>query len=218
MDDFESIVNNCIEAYEKLNNDTLALDFCKISDKRLRTMVLNDENYKKETKAIYARQRLGEIEELEYLSKLAVTEDDDEDDDFIHPGDKQRNKGITSIDRDMLNIRFKAAQMRREYRSELASAAGDAERDTVNFLFIPVTREEQEKIISIEIHGGSEDVDLSVLTSKKEEMPTGTSELTKSSGSPELLGSPGSPDLSGSPESPEEPFFDVLENGEVIER
>jgi hypothetical protein len=42
-DYFKALVQNRIQAYEKLNNNSLALNFCKVSDRRLRTLVLSDE-------------------------------------------------------------------------------------------------------------------------------------------------------------------------------
>jgi len=199
---FRALVGNCVRAYEKLSNDGLALDYCKVADKKLRAMILNDEEYKAETRNIYARQRLEEMEEVEYLASLAANDGmdgDEEDDDHYAPRDgEKKSKKITGADKDMINMRFKAAQMKRELRAERSKMEGDNERDTINFMFIPVTREEFEKLATVEIHQGSDEADFGALIGTKEDVPTGSlqqNEKTQDGG-----------------------YFDVLPNGEIVER
>jgi hypothetical protein len=213
-DDFRDLVDRCIEAYEKLNNDGLALNLCKVSDKRLRIMVLSDEQYITETKNIYARQKLEEIEEVEHLAKLAANEmqPDDDDDEYTHPSDrkkKSKQQKTTPADRDLLNIRFKAAQLKRELRAEMANAVDDVEKDAVNLLYVPVTKEELERMITIELHAGSDDVDIDGLISKKEEVPTGSSGKLSSKGRATKI-----------KEIVEEveDYFDELPDGEIVEK
>jgi len=196
-------VRNCVKAYEKLSNDGLALDFCKVADKKLRAMILNDEEYKAETKNIYARQRLEEMEEVEYLASLAANdgmgEDDDEDDDHYAPRDgEKRPKKITGADKDMINMRFRAAQMKREIRAELSKAGGDSERDMVCMMTVLVTRGEMENLMLVDINEGSDSADIDELIETKEEVPVGTVGRTKA----EI----------------DDDCFDVLPNGEIVER
>jgi hypothetical protein len=181
-DYFRAAVRNCIIAYEKLNSDSMALDYCKITDKRLRILILDDEEYKAETRSIYARQRLEEIEEVEHLAWLAGAEDDyteeetDGEGEFVHPSEREKvsAKKITTADKDMLNMRFKAAQLKRDMLKDMANIAGDTERDAVNFMFIPIAREEFEKLLTVEISEGSNDADIEALLGTKEDVPVGT--------------------------------------------
>jgi len=200
---FRALVGNCVRAYEKLSNDGLALDYCKVADKKLRALILNDEEYRAETKNIYAKQRLEEMEEVEYLASLAANDgmDDEDDDDHYAPrdGDK-KSKKITGADKDLINMRFRAAQMKRELRAELSKKEGDNERDAINFMFIPITRKEFEKLTTVEIHQGSDDADFDALIGTKEDVPSGSLQ-TK-----------------GKIKLQDEDYFDVLPDGEIVER
>jgi len=202
---FRALVHNCIKAYEKLSNDGLALDYCRVADRKLRAMVLNDGEYKAETKNIYARQRLEEMQEVEHLASLAANEGseegDDEDDDHYEPRDgKKPPKKITGADKDLINMQFKAAQMKRELRSELSKMEGDSERDAVNLMEVVVTREEFERLITVSINEGSDDADVDALISVKEDAPAGSVRQR------------------AEPEMPEEDYLDILPNGEIVER
>jgi len=198
---FRALVGNCVRAYEKLSNDGLALDYCKVADKKLRVMILNDEEYRAETKNIYAKQRLEEMEEVEYLASLAANDgmDDDEDDDHYAPRDGERKpKKITGADKDLINMRFRAAQMKRELRAELSKVEGDNERDAVNMMTVLVTREEMENLVLIDINDGSDDAGIDELVGTKEEVPIGTM------GKDQFVTN--------------DDCFDVLPNGEIVER
>ena len=206
---FRALVLNCIKAYEKLSNDGLALDFCRVADRKLRAMVLGDEEYRAETKNIYARQRLEEMEEVEHLASLAANgggeEGDGEGDDHYEPRDGRKPpKKMTGADKDLINMQFKAAQMKRELRSELSKMEGDNERDAVNFMFVPVSREEFEKLLTVELHQGSDDADIDALIGAKEEVPAGAS------GSVRPGGKTKPPD--------DDECFDVLPGGEIVEK
>jgi len=103
-------------------------------------------------------------------------------------------------------MHFKAAQMRRDLIASMNENNASSEQDAVNFLFVPVTRQEMETNIRVELNEGYADDDktLSELTSVKETAPEGTSGKIRSNGQTEAL--------------PDEEFFDVLESGEVVER
>lgn len=209
-DYFKALVQSCINAYAKLNNDSLALDFCKISDKRLRVMILDDEEYKRETKSIYARQRLAEVEELEHLASLAAEDDEGgEGGKYLHPSERGK-KGAqknAAADRDKLNMRFKAAQMKREIMKEMAAVAGSLEQDSVNLMYVPAARDELERLLTVEISAGVEDVDLDKLIGAKEDMPAGTSGKLRTGGTAKTP-----------VQEEDDDFFEVLPNGEIVER
>jgi len=212
-DYFSALVKICIAAYEKLNNDSLAMDFCKVTDKRLRALILDDEEYKRETKSIYARQRLTEVEALDYLASLAAREETEDvtEEGWTHPSERGKKgsvKKTAAVDRDMLTIRFKALQMKREAMRDMAAVAGDAERDTINHVFMSVGRDDFEKLRTVEIDQGSIDADFEGLVGKKEDMPVGTSGKLAT----------GSTAKTKPEEDDIENLFDILEDGTIMER
>jgi hypothetical protein len=169
---FRLLVRNCIETYKELPNDAMCLDYNRVSGK-LRALVLDDEEYKQETRNIYAKQRLEELYEIDSLAKLALNEE--EDGEESDPRSKGKNKKISGADKDMLNMRFKAAQMRRELISAMNEDNNASERDAVNLMFVGMSRKEIEKSAHDEIYEGGDDGALDELTSPKEEAPEGTS-------------------------------------------
>jgi hypothetical protein len=200
-DYFRLLVRNCIETYKELPNDVICLDYNKVSGK-LRALVLDDEEYKQETRNIYARQRLEELQEIDSLAKLAFNEEDDDED--TDPRRKGKKKKAGGADKDMLNMRFKAAQMRRELIAALDENNSASERDAVNLMFVGMARGEVEKSARDEIYEGDADEALGELADGKEGAPEGTSGKVQISGKSKPLN--------------DEEFFDVLESGEIVER
>jgi hypothetical protein len=198
-DYFRLLVRNCIETYKKLPNDVMCLDYNRVSGK-LRAMVLDDDEYKQETRNIYAKQRIEELDEIDQLAQNIVTNDEDEDD----PRSRMRKKKVGNVDKDMLTMRFKAAQMKREIIASLNAADNASERDAVNMLFITVTKEEFEQNVRHELYDGDEDGELNELTEHKEAIPEGTN------GKMRLVGS--------TKPAPDDASFEVLDNGAIIER
>jgi hypothetical protein len=198
-DEFRILVRSCIETYKELPNDAMCLDYNRVSGK-LRALVLDDEEYKRETRNIYANQLLRELRELDSLSKLSAVEDEDNDD----PRARWNGKKSRGTDKDALNMRFKAAQMRRELIASLNADNASSERDAVNMLFVGMTREEIEKGISHEIFGGSSDGALDSLAGPKEEAPEGTGGKLRAKGQDGPL--------------EDGDFFDTLPDGEIVER
>jgi hypothetical protein len=181
-DYFRVVVKNCITAYEKLPNNSMALDYCKIADKRLRAMILDDEEYKTETRNIYARQRLQEIEEIEYLASLSSNEEEDDDEgeaEFVHPSERGNKpaKKTKTADKDMINMRFKAVQMKRDMFADLANAVGDVEQNAINFMEIPITVQEFDRLLTVEMSEGTDEADIDSLIGTKEDIPGGTATL-----------------------------------------
>jgi hypothetical protein len=199
-DYFRLLVRNCIETYKELPNDAMCLDYNKVSGK-LRSLVLDDEEYKQETRNIYAKQRLEELYEIDNLAKLALNEDEEEND----PRSRGKKKKISGADKDMLNMRFKAAHMRRELIASLNEDSGASERDAVNFMFVPVDEAEFRKLITIEVNEGSDSEGvLDELVTKKEDVPEGTSGKVRLKGQ------------NGPLEDGE--FFELMPDGEIMEK
>jgi hypothetical protein len=200
-DYFRLLVRNCIETYKELPNDAMCLDYNRVSGK-LRALVLDDGEYKQETRNIYAKQRLEELYEIDNLAKLALGgEEDGEESDPRNKGKKKKTGGA---DKDMLNMRFKAAQMRRELVASLNEDNNASERDAVNLMFVGMSREEIGKSARDEIYEGDDDGALDELTNRKEEAPEGTS------GKVRLKGQDGPLE--------DEDFFELLPNGEIVEK
>jgi hypothetical protein len=198
-DYFRLLVRNCIETYKELPNDEMCLNYNKVSGK-LRALVLDDEEYEQETRNIYANRLLEELREIDAIAKLAF---DDEDEDEDDPRSK-RQKRTSCADKDRLNTRFKAAQMRRELIAAMNENSRASERDMVNLIAANVTREELERNVRHELYEGSDDDALDELTNRKEEAPEGTSGKMRIGGKTKPL--------------EEEDFFEVLPNGEIVEK
>jgi hypothetical protein len=165
-------------------------------------MILDDDEYKKETRNIYAQQQLEAISEIDYLARLASnSNDEDEDND---PRSRGKNKKASGADKDMLNMRFKAAQMKREL---IAAMNEDAvsERQVLPMLYVAVTAEEFARFDTVEDHTGTDDACLDELDDHKELLPEGVS---------------GSVQTHGHNRQQEvDDFYDIdLNTGEVIER
>jgi hypothetical protein len=104
----------------------------------------------------------------------------------------------------MLNMRFKAAQMRRELVASLNEDNAASERDATNLLFVGLAREEIEKSVKAELYDGDMDDALGELADGKEEAPEGSGGKMRGRGQDGPL--------------EDEGFFEVFENGEIVER
>jgi hypothetical protein len=199
-DYFRLLVRNCIETYKELPNDAVCLDYNRVSGK-LRALVLDDAEYKQETRNIYAKQRLEELREIDSIAKLAFNGEGGGEDEGPR---SRRNRKACGADKDALNTRFKAAQMRRELIAVLDENNSASERDAANLMFVGMTREEVEKSARDEIYEGDADEALGELTNGKEEAPEGTSGKVRPYGRTKQVD--------------DGDLFDVLENGEIVER
>jgi hypothetical protein len=178
----------------------MCLDYNRVTGK-LRALVLDDAEYKQETRNIYAKQRLEELQEIDSLAKLVVGGEDEEDYDPRNKGKKKKG-GVS--DKDMLAIRFKAAQMRRELVMSLNNDAGASERDAINLLFVGLSDEEILENVKSELYEGTPDGALDTLAQAPEEAPAGTSgKLRKKRQNGELR---------------EEDMFETLPDGAIVER
>jgi hypothetical protein len=204
-DYFRALVRNCIETYKELPNDAMCLDYNKVSGK-FRMLVLDDEEYKQETRNIYANQRLKELREIDTLAKLALNDeadDDDEDEDPRSRG-KGKKKKISGADKDMLTMRFKAAQLRRELIASLNEDNNAFERDAASFMYVPISEEELRSVQTDELYEGDADGALDELADRKEKAPEGTG------GKIQNRGKIKPPD--------DEDFFEIRPDGGVVEK
>jgi hypothetical protein len=137
----------------------LALDYNQVFGK-MRSLVLDNDEYRKLTRSIRAKRIIEEVEELEALAALAegVYEDDDEGQDAYDPrnGGKRKSKK-SSADKDEINLRFKVAQERRSFLRLDAHSDEVEESDALNLFFVPVTREEFEQLDIVEVNEGDGD-------------------------------------------------------------
>jgi hypothetical protein len=157
QDYFRALVNNCIAAYARTYNDKLSLDYNQVMGK-MRSMVLDDEEYQKQTRSLRARRIIEEAEELDALEALAEGIDDyDEDDPDSYDPRKKKSKK-TSADKDEINLRFKLAQERRSFLKLDSRSDETDETEALNLFFVPVTREEMAKLETAEINDGEYNV------------------------------------------------------------
>jgi hypothetical protein len=169
-DYFDVLIENCITAYGKFFNDKLALDLNKVVGK-MRTLVLEDRRYVQETRSLKAKQMLDEISEIEYISSIASGRDTGTGGNDPRARD---GKLKTTVDRDMLNMRFKAAQMRRELLSLSAATEEAEEKDSVNIFFVAASRDDLEQLQTLEFEEGKDDGDFDALLDRKEKAPEGS--------------------------------------------
>jgi hypothetical protein len=164
-DYFRVVVHNCIVAYSRLLNDKLALDYNKVIGKT-RALVLADMEYQCETRSIYSRRMWEEVDKMEQLVDMADamgTEDSVEADDFdsVDPRNRKKKregkKKPAAADKDMLNMQFKALQARREMLNLSADNETAEETNALNAMFVPLTKEEFEKLKTVEIFDGTDD-------------------------------------------------------------
>lgn len=158
-DAFRAQVKECIEAYRKLLNTGMALDFCRVQGKQ-RTFILRDQEFITETKAIRAEKYNQELEEVQEIYEAATKLGESDEyggDDGRGPADGRRKKSKAANDKDALSMQLKAATMRRELMSLTAEDNADNEESTLNFFFTALTAEEMEKLKEVEVNHGSGD-------------------------------------------------------------
>ena len=147
IDSFDALVTKCIDMYSKLLNSGMALDACRVQGK-MRAMVLQDERYIRETRAIKAEKYLGELDDIDRIIRSA--------DRMVYGDDDDGRGGGSKLEKDALAMKLRGAQMRRELL-QLTAADSDNEDDGLNFFFCPVSPEEMERMKRVEVHRGSAD-------------------------------------------------------------
>ena len=160
-DYFKILVENCIIAFRITNNDKDALDANGVLGKE-RVMVMEDETYARETRILRAKRRIDEISEINRLRLTAEFSEEPEEaaaGEFdIRTGDRKEGEGARKpkklFDKGLLDTQLKIFQIQRDIMSE-KSAEEEKEGDAINIFFIPVTREEFEKLSTVEVSTGT---------------------------------------------------------------
>lgn len=149
------MIDEVLEAFKILQNDSLALDYCGI-DGGDRALILADPYYSVESKKIKAKKFAEEVSEIDTISSRlrAIGKTGD-------TGDDNSRIGVSSdpkVEKEMIVMQMKAAAMRRDLLnlSSVGESSGE-ETEALNIYFIPVTREEFERLSTIEIHYGNPD-------------------------------------------------------------
>jgi hypothetical protein len=184
---FRAVVRQCVDSYTLFGDDSLSLDYNRVLDAKLRAMILQDPEYRRETRYIRAKKVMDDIHEIDELGRLAAGMCGDDEEEIIEETydvrgmrspqrQTQKKKKISTADKDMLNMRFKAAQERRALLSGINKADGD-ELDAVNIFFVPLSREEFSRIETVEIFDERESDDAEAMAalagSLKEKLPEG---------------------------------------------
>lgn len=214
-DSFETLRDKTIESYRKLLNQGLALDACRVQGK-MRSMILRDPVFVRETRAIKAEKYLNEIEEIEdiYSAAQRLGDDDDgsswDDSSGRDGGRGPRGSRKKTSDKDALAMQLKAASMRRELMQLTADNAADNEESAVNFFFTALTREEMESLKQVEFHAGSSDDDASFAAMKGEDEQDVAAKAKKRKQETEVM--------YGRQDTPDEDMFVIGEDGVLRER
>lgn len=173
-DAYNLLVDKCIESFSKLLNTSLALDINHIQG-NMRSIILHDERFISETKAIKAQQYLDELNQVEDIYKAAtkmggaIDEAASSIDDGRDGSDGMSDKQVLQAKKDALQMQLKASEMRRELKSLNAENTEGEEESAVNFFFTALTREEMLRIKQVEVNFGTEDEKEALKEMDKEE-------------------------------------------------
>lgn len=151
-----------LQAFELLLNDSMALDYCGITGKD-RKLILNDADFIRKSRQIKAEKYLEEIKDINSIVKSIGRGGADENARFGE-GDEDPTKIIT--------LKMKAQSMRRDMLSLSSNDKEIEESESLNIFFIDVTREEFERMLTVEIHDGGENAKLSGEDGRESPMET----------------------------------------------
>jgi hypothetical protein len=165
-DYFKVLMDNCIIAFRITYSDSTALDANGVVGK-LRPMILDDPYYKSETKKIRAQKIIDDLSELNNIQRTVTYEEDDEEEeeekvreyDIRNPASSEEpkvKKPKKLFDKSQIDLQMKIFQAKRDL---LAENKGEEEKegDAINYFFVPVSREEFERMKTIEVSEGSGD-------------------------------------------------------------
>ena len=148
-----------LNAFSLLLNDSMALDYCGITGKE-RKLILNDPDFKRESKRIKAEKYIEEINDINEIIKS------------LGKSTSGENARFSDSDEDptkVINLKMKVATMRREMLSLSSNDKETEESESLNIFFIDVTREEFERLQNVEIHEG--DMDTRFVGDESKEAP-----------------------------------------------
>jgi hypothetical protein len=182
-DDFEKLIDLCVESFNIVYNDSVALDANGVIGK-MRVLIVANDRYQRETRKAKARRTIDELSEVNDLMEDVdsfgsvdetttseapdVTLDDDDYDirgAIIDKSKGKKGKGKKEMpktevsrparfDKAKLDMRLKLLQQRRDILSD-QEVTEDQEQNALNIFFIAVTREEFEELDTVEISEGS---------------------------------------------------------------
>lgn len=119
-------------------------------------MILDDDEYKRETKIISAQRIINDISELNNIQRELEYEDEEEEEepgqfDIRNPDAAPKTKKPRKLfDKQQIDLKLKVITQKRDLLKE-RSKEEEKEGDSINLFFIPVTREEFEKLKTVEI-------------------------------------------------------------------
>jgi hypothetical protein len=149
-----TVIENVVTAFKRFLSDSMALDYCGVLGKT-RSFVLDSKEYKGQTKKIKAEAYLDELDDIEAIvAELKGSEVNESDYDMR---DSKQVKTYNKDYKDLFAMQLKANELRRNLL-QLSQREDEAEEaDALNIFFVPVTREEFDAMVTVEIHDGEED-------------------------------------------------------------
>lgn len=147
------LVEQAIEAYKMFLSDSFAFDYIGLN-KAQRTRVLDDPQYRIRTKQIRAESYLWELDEIDGLS---ITFQTPPSSDYY---DLDNTKEATKFENDKkswLAGKLKVAELRRDLRQMSRKEDEAEESDSLNIFFVPISREEFDRMETVEVFGGTDD-------------------------------------------------------------
>ena len=162
------MVDEVLVAFDLLQNDTMALDYCGIEG-RDRTLVLEDPVYIKESRKLKAQKFAEEITRINNIT-ARINKFGDFEEKKVGDNERLLKHADPKAEKEMLTLQLKASVMRRELMDASAKATeADEESDALNVYFIALSAEEFEDMKNIELHAGAENNEL--LSDEAEETP-----------------------------------------------
>jgi hypothetical protein len=149
-DFFRALVHNCIVTYGRIFNDKLALDYNQVTGK-LRPMVLDDPEYRKETRSMLAKAKIDEVEKIDGL--LDDINSEYSGGDGYEFRDRKGKKSLSpAMTKDMLTFKMKLNSDRRDLLFRDDEDKELDESNGLNMFFVPVTREDLNNLSKVEIY------------------------------------------------------------------
>lgn len=163
MDDapvnLDDAIEQTLKAYEVLYNESLALDFVGVSGGS-RQVILDDKYFQTKVRQLRAKKYYQEIKDIEAtLKKLeeADTAEEGDEDDIAFPVRGMEKKGRkakenSQINKEILNFSIRLKELSRKIQNLDASSEGEAdEKDAFNVYFHPLSKEDYERMETVEI-------------------------------------------------------------------
>lgn len=148
------LIDECVKAYHRCMSDTLALNYIGVTGKD-RAMVLENDDYRRRTRQAAAEKHMEIIVEVEQMAQDLTSEMPDERDYNIRePGVADR---YDKDYKDNLNQRLKVLDIKRDVLRMGHDTDDSNEVDAINIFFIPITREEFERLGTVEVHEATTD-------------------------------------------------------------